>query len=42
MVGPAGFEPVTFPQQQRNAIAYGFLKTAPELRHSPSGVSKPV
>ncbi len=42
LVGPAGFEPTTFTQEQLKAILYGFLLTAPEIRHSPSGVSKPV
>jgi hypothetical protein len=42
VVGPAGFEPTTFTQEWQTANLYGFLKTAPELRHSPSGVSKPV
>lgn len=42
MVGPARFERATFTQETRVANPYGFLMTAPELRHSPEGVSKPV
>ena len=37
MVGPAGFEPTTFPRRQRLAAPTGFSMTAPELRHPETG-----
>jgi hypothetical protein len=37
LVGPARFERATFTQIQREAASYGFLMTAPKLRHTPEG-----
>jgi len=37
LVGPARFERATFTQTQREAAPYGFLMTAPKLRHTPKG-----
>lgn|GEM_PF-6827300 len=41
MVGPTGFEPMTFTQDDTKSIFAGFSKTAPEIRHPHTGVSKP-
>jgi hypothetical protein len=43
LVGPAGFEPTTFPRKQCfGHSSYGFLLTAPELLHPSVLVRKPV
>jgi hypothetical protein len=37
-----GFEPTTFTQKCAMLFLAGFSMTAPEIRNSPRGVSKPV
>jgi hypothetical protein len=32
-VGPTGFEPMTFAQDDAMSVFAGFFKTAPEIRH---------
>jgi hypothetical protein len=33
LVGPTGFEPMTFAQDDAMFVFAGFFKTAPEIRH---------